>query len=59
MIERFTRTCTEDGTWIVLDPETGLSASSRYLLDAIAELRRLVSSCAARDAHVHAREAAA
>jgi hypothetical protein len=61
MISRFSRVCTQDGTWIVFYPITGLSTSGRYLLDAIVELRRLIAShpCAARDTHVRAREEAA
>jgi hypothetical protein len=57
MISRFSRICTQDGTWIVFDPDTGLSVSGRYLLDAIVELRRLIAShpCASR----HTREEAA
>lgn len=36
--------CTEDGTWIVRDPETGMTASGRTLPEAIAELRRLLGA---------------
>lgn len=33
---------TEDGTVIVRDPRTGLAASGRSLVEALAELRRLI-----------------
>ncbi|MFI0844404.1 hypothetical protein [Mesorhizobium sp. IMUNJ 23232] len=55
MIRRFRRTCTEDGTWIVVDPATGLSTSARHLLDAIADLRRHALARGAQ--HARAREA--
>lgn len=35
--------CTEDGTWIARDPETGIAASGSTLPEAVAELRRLLS----------------
>jgi hypothetical protein len=34
---------TQDGTFIVRDPDTGLTASGRTLDEALAELRRLLS----------------
>jgi len=34
---------TSDGTVIVRDPETGLTASGRSVVEALAELRRLLS----------------
>lgn len=40
----FTSTLTQDGVWIVRDPETGLTASGRTLVEATAELRRLLSA---------------
>lgn len=39
----FISNCTQDGTWIVRDPDTGLIASGRTLDEAFAELRRLVA----------------
>lgn len=38
---------TADGTVIVRDPKSGLAASGRSLVEALAELRRLLS-CAPR-----------
>ena len=35
---------TLDGTVIDTDPDTGLSASGRSLVEAVAELRRLLST---------------
>lgn len=46
---------TADGTVIATDPETGKSASGRSLIEAAAELRRLLARMA-RGAHPHACE---
>lgn len=40
----FTITRTEDGTVIVCDPRTGLSASGRNVVEAVAELWRLLAA---------------
>lgn len=42
-----TAICTEDGTGLVHDPKTGLSASGRTREEAEAELRRLMAARAA------------
>jgi hypothetical protein len=39
----FVTTATQDGTWIVRDPFSGLVASGRSLAEAVSELRRLLT----------------
>lgn len=43
MTSGFSVIATQDGTWIARDPDTGLTASAATLVEAVAELRRLLS----------------
>lgn len=44
MTAGFITIITADGTAIATDPETGKSVSGRSLIEAVAELRRLLSA---------------
>jgi len=44
MTSGFVTIATQDGTWLARDPHTGIVASASTLLEAVAELRRLLSA---------------
>lgn len=58
MTAGFITITTADGTVIATDPDTGMSVSGRSLIEATAELRRVLARMA-RGVHTHACEVVA